>query len=173
MNQDLQIRTLEKDDLEFLHKMNNDSNVMDYWFSEPYISMEQLKDIYEKSQESTKLRQFILANKGERVGFVALYEIEQRHRTAEFAIMIDPIHQGNGYAVPATQLAIDYAFSMLNLHKLYLHSIKVNEKAIHIYQKVGFQVEGELKEQFFVDGKYQDAVMMSIFQRDYWKMESK
>ncbi|WP_164667863.1 GNAT family N-acetyltransferase [Virgibacillus doumboii] len=173
MSQDLHLRTLEKDDLKFLHKLNNDPNVMDYWFSEPYMSMEQLQDLYEKSQENKKVRQFILTNNEERLGLVALYSIEQRHRNAEFAIMIDPEQQGNGYASPATQLAVDYAFLKLNLHKVYLHAITINEKAIHIYKKIGFQVESELKEHFFVNGEYHDAVMMSIFQRDYWKLQSK
>lgn len=170
MTKDIRIRTLEKDDLEFLHKLNNDPNVMDYWFEEPYLSMEKLKEAYEKDQEDTQNREFILMNKEEKLGFVGLYGIAQRHRNAEFAIMIDPTHQGNGYASTATQLAMRYAFSKLNMHKLYLYVDKANEKAIHIYKKVGFQAEGTMKEHFFVNGEYHDAVLMSVFQKDYWNL---
>ncbi|EFR89275.1 spermidine N(1)-acetyltransferase, partial [Listeria marthii FSL S4-120] len=48
---------------------------------------------------------------------------------------------------------------------------KVNEKAIHIYEKVGFIREGELIDEFFVDGTYHDAIRMCIFQQQYQEMD--
>ncbi|MBH0334318.1 spermidine acetyltransferase, partial [Bacillus thuringiensis] len=42
-----------------------------------------------------------------------------------------------------------------------------NEKAIHIYKKVGFSIEGELQDEFFVDGQYHNAIRMCMFQKDY------
>lgn len=165
----IKLRTLEKEDLTFLHKLFNNPNIMMYWFSESYMSMELLKNNYEKNQDNPRNREFLLTNDiEERLGFVGLYAIEQRHRNAEFAIILDPRHQGKGYASKATQLAMDYAFTVLNLHKLYLIVDKANEKAVHIYEKAGFQTEGEMVEHFFIDGDYHDGMMMRIFQRDYW-----
>ncbi|WP_217589415.1 GNAT family N-acetyltransferase [Lentibacillus saliphilus] len=160
MRQELHLRVMEKDDLEFLHQLNNDPNVMDFWFEEPYMSLEKLKDFYEKNLENDRHRQFILTENGEKIGFVGLFSMNQRDRNAEFAIMIDPAQQGKGYAKSATRLALDYAFSRLNLHKVYLIVDKANEKAVHIYEKAGFQVEGELKEHFYVNGTYHDAYSM-------------
>lgn len=101
------------------------------------------------------------------VGLVELVEIDLIHRNAEFQIIIDPQSQGKGYASIATKLAIEYAFTILNLHKIYLLVDKKNDKAIHIYQKTGFQIEGELKEEFFINGSYHDAIRMCMFQRDF------
>ncbi|SFB11396.1 diamine N-acetyltransferase [Lentibacillus halodurans] len=168
MTLNLRLRTLEKDDLSFLHHLFNNPDVMNYWFSEAYMSMEKLKENYDKNHDNPRNREFILTNGNESLGFIGLFEIEQRHRNAEFAIIIDPNHQGNGYASKATKLAVNYAFSVLNLHKLYLVVDKVNEKASHIYEKVGFKAEGEMIEHFFINGEYHDGVMMSLFQRDYW-----
>ncbi|TFJ94167.1 GNAT family N-acetyltransferase [Lentibacillus salicampi] len=171
MANELRLRALEKDDLIFLHKLFNNPDVMNYWFSESYMSMEQLKESYDKDKDNPRNREFILTNDDEPLGFVALYEIEQRHRNAEFAIIIDPAHQGNGYAGTATKLAADYAFSVLNLHKLYLIVAKANKKGRHVYEKVGFRAEGDMVEHFFINGEYHDGVMMHLFQRDYWKMK--
>ncbi|WP_174614415.1 GNAT family N-acetyltransferase [Virgibacillus ihumii] len=167
MEPNLRLRTIEKTDLEFLHKLNNDPDVMKFWFEEPYMSMEKLKEAYEKSQNSTQHRQFILALDNEKIGYVGLFGIESRHRHAEFGIMIDPSYQGNGYAGKSTNLALEYGFNQLNLNKIILYVAKKNEKAVHIYEKAGFQIEGDLKEHFFVDGSYHDAVLMSIFRQDF------
>ncbi|MUV38989.1 Diamine N-acetyltransferase [Lentibacillus sp. JNUCC-1] len=167
MRQEMHLRVMEKDDLEFLHKLNNDPAVMDYWFEEPYMSLEKLKDSYEKNLDSERHRQFILTQNGEKLGFVGLFGMNQRDRNAEFAIMIDPIHQGNGYAKTATQLALEYAFDRLNLHKVYLIVDKENEKAVHIYEKAGFTVEGTMKEHFYVNGRYHDAVSMCVLKQDF------
>src|SRR5699024_926316 len=168
MQNGLHLRVLEKDDLEFLHKLHNDPNVMDFWFSESHLSMEQLKQHFDKGIEDDNLRQFILTENNERLGFVGIVCISPKHRHAEFVIMIDPGHQGNGHATAATRLAIRYAFNTLNLHKLYLIVDKENKKAIHIYEKAGFQVEGEKNEHFFVNGSYHDAISMYILAEDYF-----
>ena len=167
MRDKLHIRPLEKNDLEFIYKMRTNPDVMDYWCEEPYTTMEKLTKSYDDGQESDADRQFILYHSQEKVGFIALYGIDARHRNAEFAIMIDPCQQGKGYATNATRLMVEYAFNQLNLHKLFLYVVKLNEKAIHIYQKVGFQIEGELKNHFFVDGSYRNALLMSLFKEDY------
>ncbi|PDZ42515.1 hypothetical protein CON82_29045 [Bacillus wiedmannii] len=86
-------------------------------------------------------RRFIVEKNTVMIGLVELVEIDYIHRRAEFQIMIDPHYQGNGYARETTCLAMHYAFSVLNLHKLYLVVNTTNEKAIHIYKKVGFSIE--------------------------------
>jgi diamine N-acetyltransferase len=62
---------------------------------------------------------------------------------------------------------MDYAFSVLNIHKLYLHVDKDNARAVRIYERCGFEPEGILKDEFFVNGKYRDAVRMCLFQPAY------
>lgn len=55
------------------------------------------------------------------------------------------------------------------MHKIYLVVDKENEKAVHVYKKVGFIVEGELLDEFFVDGNYHNAIRMCMFQKEYFK----
>jgi diamine N-acetyltransferase len=43
----------------------------------------------------------------------------------------------------------------------------VNEKAIHVYRKLGFQDEGTLREEYFAAGRYRDALRMSILQSEH------
>ncbi|MGM7634510.1 spermidine N1-acetyltransferase [Bacillus sp. Hm123] len=169
MSADVKLRPLEREDLKFVHKLNNNAKIMSYWFEEPYESFVELQDLYDKHIHVQSERRFIVEREGEMLGLVELVEIDYIHRRAEFQIIIHPQHQGRGYSVKATKLAMHYAFAVLNMHKLYLIVDKVNEKAIHVYEKVGFQVEGELRDEFFVAGSYHDAIRMCMFQDEYFK----
>ena len=171
MSGDLKLRPLEREDLKFVHRLNNDAKIMSYWFEEPYEAFVELQELYDKHIHDQSERRFILELDGQMVGLVELMEIDYIHSRAEFQIIIDPKFQGHGYAVSATKLAMKYAFHVLNLHKLYLVVDKVNEKAIHVYEKVGFIREGELIDEFFVDGTYHDAIRMCIFQHQYQEMD--
>lgn len=167
------LRTLEKTDLDFLHRLYNDPKIMDYWFEEPFNSKAALEAGFEKHLNDPSIKSFILKDSDEMVGLIQLFSIDYIHRKAEFAIIIDPLQQGKGYALLATNLSSEYAFLTLNLNKLYLYVDAVNDKAIHIYEKAGFIQEAVLKDEFFVNGKYHDIVYMSCFQKDYLKAKSR
>lgn len=171
MSGDLKLRPLEREDLKFVHRLNNDAKIMSYWFEEPYEAFVELQELYDKHIHDQSERRFILELDGQMVGLVELMEIDYIHRRTEFQIIIDPKFQGHGYAVSATKLAMKYAFHVLNMHKLHLVVDKVNEKAIHVYEKVGFIREGELIDEFFVDGTYHDAIRMCLFQHQYKEMD--
>ncbi|MET3684383.1 diamine N-acetyltransferase [Alkalibacillus flavidus] len=166
MSESLSVQPLQKDDLDFLYQMRVNSDVMDYWFEEPYASKAQMIKSYEANLERDTHRSFILYYGEVRVGFLGLFDIDWRHRHAEFAIMIDPAFQGNGYATCATELMVDYGFYQLNLHKLFLFVAKSNDKAVYIYEKVGFEREGVLKQHFFINGQYCDAIMMAMLREN-------
>ena len=44
-------------------------------------------------------------------------------------------------------MAIDYAFLVLNMNKVYLY-VDIKMKAVHIYKSNNFEIEGTLKEHF-------------------------
>ncbi|MFT6985713.1 MAG: diamine N-acetyltransferase, partial [Psychromonas sp.] len=113
-------------------------------------------------------RRFIGTNKdNESIGLVELIEINYIHRNAEFQIIIAPQFQGKNYARALINKALDYAFTILNLHKVYLLVSQDNSKAIHLYQQSGFIEEGRLVQQFFINGKYCDAIRMYQLQNHY------
>lgn len=163
----VRLRPLERDDLSFVHRLDNNASVMRYWFEEPYEAFVELADLYDKHIHDQSQRRFMIEHQGGNVGLVELVEINHIHRRAEFQIIIDPQHQGQGFASVAARLAMDYAFSVLNLYKLYLIVDTENKKAIHIYSKLGFELEGELKHEFFVNGEYRSVIRMCIFQPQY------
>ncbi|MGD8172729.1 spermidine N1-acetyltransferase [Vibrio sp. TRT 21S02] len=168
MTNNLKVRALERSDLHFIHDLNNNRNVMTYWFEEPYESYGELQELYQKHIHDDAERRFVVeAQDGELIGLVELIEINYIHRSAEFQIIIAPEFQGRGYAEQVINHALDYSFNILNLHKIYLLVALQNEKALHLYQKCGFIEEANLVEEYFINGKYHDVKRMYILQNQY------
>jgi len=169
-SRELSLRPLERTDLRFVHEVNNDAKIMRYWFEEPYETFSELTQLYDEHVHDLRERRFVaIDNKGATVGLVELIELDYIHRRGEFQIIIAPHAQGRGYASIATRLAIDYAFSVLNMRKLYLIVDKSNTAAIHVYEKCGFRHEAELIEEFFGNGRYHNALRMCLFQADFFQ----
>ena len=145
----IKLRPLEREDLRFVHQLDNNASVMRYWFEEPYEAFVELSDLYDKHIHDQSERRFVIEYNGDKAGLVELVEINHIHRRAEFQIIISPEYQGKGLASRAARLAMDYGFSVLNLYKLYLIVDKENEKAVHI------------------NGQYRTTIRMCIFQDQF------
>lgn len=164
------IRPLERSDLRFIHEMNNDYSIMAYWFEEPYESFDELEDLYNKHIHDDTERRFVAEDTTNHViGLVELIEINYIHRSAEFQIIISPKNQGQGYARPLINKALEYSFAILNLHKVYLNVAVNNAKAIYLYEDCGFTEEGRLIEEYFINGKYTDVKRMYILQEEFFE----
>lgn len=163
----LRLRALEREDLPFVHGLTNNWQIMSYWFEEPYEALVELQDLYDRHIHDTRERRFVIEVDGERGGLVELVEIDYIHRKAEFQIIVHPAFQGRGLAARATRAALDYAFGVLNLHKVYLEVDVENDRAVQAYERVGFVIEGRLREEYFAAGRYRDAFRMAILQRDH------
>ena len=162
------LRALERDDLRFVHDLNNNTSIMNYWFEEPYESFVELEDLYLKHIHGQSERRFVAElEDGTRVGLVELIEISVVHRRCEFQIIVAPNFQGQGFGRQITNKALHYAFCVLNLHKVYLVVSTDNPAAIHLYKQLGFKPEGHLISEHFVQGQYQDAYRMYWLQDDY------
>ena len=99
------------------------------------------------------------------LGQIDLMMIDPIARKAEMAIVLSPAHQGKGYAKEAVRLLVNYAFQTMNLHKVHLKCAEKNERAVNLYKNAGFETEGVLRDDLFIDGEYQNAFIMSIIRK--------
>ncbi len=77
----------------------------------------------------------------------------------------------NGYGTDAMRVLVNFIFSEMKLHKISLLTYGFNKRTIRSYEKVGFKVEGVLKENIYREGQYHDELIMSIFKEE-WKNTS-
>lgn len=102
------------------------------------------------------------------IGSIGLRNIDWLSRKAEIGIMIGEKSQWNkGYGSEAMQLMLQHSFETLNLHRIYLKVFANNPRAIRSYEKVGFVLEGRLREAHFTQGTYIDDLIMSILRPEW------
>ena len=80
---------------------------------------------------------------------------------AEFGITVHDDYHDKGLGTQLTQHMIDIAREK-GLKKVYLDVFTDNEKAIHVYKKCGFKIEGLLEKEHYKDGEYGEDYLMAI-----------
>jgi ribosomal-protein-alanine N-acetyltransferase len=169
---DILLRRPEPKDIGYLYQYRNDWNVIKHLggFSKGY-SVKDLDEWIDKHRAKEDEIIWIIAERqsDKCLGHAGLYNIDHRVRKAEFAIMIgDKTKWGGGIGTLVTRSVIEYGFRQLNLHRMYLTVLKANERAIKLYEKLGFKHEGVFRDDQFRDGEYIDVVSMAILEQE-WK----
>lgn len=96
------------------------------------------------------------------VGFRAPTGLESNSHVYELSIAIHPSYQRNGIGRRLLQAVKEMA-EIEGKTKLRLSVLSCNPGAIAFYKTCGFQEEGRLVQEFFVDGRYVDDILMSYF----------
>lgn len=101
------------------------------------------------------------------IGICALMNADMINRNAECSIVIgEPAYWGKGYGTVIMKQLISWAFNDLGLHKVYLHVFSFNTRAIALYEKLGFQLEGRHAQEVFINGAFTDILRYGLFRRN-------
>ncbi|MFB6158209.1 MAG: GNAT family N-acetyltransferase [Candidatus Nanohalobium sp.] len=85
---------------------------------------------------------------------------------AEIGIWIHPDYHGNGFGTEASELLVKYAFDHRNYHKIVARAIESNTGSQKIWEKLGFQKEGEQREEMYRDGKHRDVYYYGLIEHE-------
>lgn len=88
----------------------------------------------------------------------------------KFSLAFSAEHQNKGYGREALNWAIDYGFRWAHLHRLAIGCFSYNERAAHLYESLGFKLEGRMRECFFADGHWFDLIEFSMLESDWKKL---
>ena len=69
--------------------------------------------------------------------------------------------QDKGVGTRLLQAALDLADNWLNLKRVELQVFTDNDRAVHLYEKFGFIIEGTHKADTFREGEYVDTYSMA------------
>lgn len=126
-------------------------------------TVKDLQDFIRRMNRGEKHRLFgiLLNGTGEHIGNITLDNIDMSNRKAEVGIFLWRNH-GKGYATEAINLLVNYAFSDLNLNKLYAGAAVQNYASVALFKKCGFEEEGILKMDYLKDDHYYDVIRFRL-----------
>jgi diamine N-acetyltransferase len=162
------LRAIERDDLPDYVQWLNDPNVLYFFGRNLPLSLAEEEDWYEKMLQDSSVRNFAVEFEGRHVGGAGLGRIDGRNACAEVGLFIglpELWDQGLGYDVLHTLLR--FGFEQMNLNRIYLRVFADNERAVHLYEKLGFQHEGCWRQAEFRHGRYHNLLWMSVL-REEW-----
>lgn len=95
------------------------------------------------------------------------------HRLAVLAIAIATEYQGHGYGPEAIRWAVDWAFERANIHSVSLACVEYNERAKHLYEKLGFVFEGRMRKCHFHEREWWDLLLFSMLEGEWEALKKK
>jgi ribosomal-protein-alanine N-acetyltransferase len=79
---------------------------------------------------------------------------------------IDHRFEGRGMMLEALEVAIQFVFERLRLHRISANYMPSNQRSAALLRKLGFAVEGFARDYLYVDGAWRDHVLTSRINPD-------
>ena len=165
------LRALERCDVERMQKWINDPQIGEFLvFHFPYSLDQEMAwfDNKQKPNDRGVVLGIVDRETDRHIGNVGLHGIDWVNSVAEIGIMIgEKEYWSRGLGTDAIETMLRYAFSDLNLEKVFLRVYGFNKRAIRSYEKCGFVVEATLRDDVFKKGSYHDTIVMGILREEF------
>jgi RimJ/RimL family protein N-acetyltransferase len=167
------LRPFELDDAKYLQEIRQDFTGLKSFAGSPFPSnieseREWISRMYPYGDRKAIFLAVTDIKSGEFCGYCIARSIHYLNRNAEVGIILHKNARGKGLFKDISYTFYNYLFSEINLHKVYSFVIQSNEIALETDKKIGFVVEGSVKEQIYQDGLYKDVFFVSLYKPDFY-----
>ena len=93
--------------------------------------------------------------------------IHRDHDCAEVGFLFAPESQGKGYGTESLRAVCDYAFGSGGIRRLTATVTAGNIASRRTLEKLGFRLEGELRESYFLAGQWHNDWLFGLLSHEY------
>jgi RimJ/RimL family protein N-acetyltransferase len=167
------LTAVEKEDLVQLKYWRNNENYRKYFREYRELNSEMQMNWFEKyvlNDKSTIMFSIRRREDDVLLGCCGLCYINWIYRYADLSLYIgaEDLYIDNvGYAEESCKLIFEYAFNKLNLNKVWTEIYEFDYKKNNLYKKIGLNLDGVLRENYFYDGRWIDSFIYSILRKDF------
>lgn len=163
---EINLRTVEDEDVEFIRDTFNLPEVRKFLSHRGPQNLEQERGFFEEVISGDEETNLAICRDKEMIGLISLTE-QKEEGVKEIGLWLHPDHHGNGYGTEASELMISYAFNELRVHKIIAKAMESNTGSQRIWEKLGFQKEGELRENTYRNGSYEDVYIYGVIKNEW------
>jgi RimJ/RimL family protein N-acetyltransferase len=166
------LRPVDESDVDNILSWVNDQTVVGnlaVFAGKPLTRVDELAWV-RRMRTSTDDRVFTVtaSDDGRYLGQVGLHQIFWRSKLGRAAAVISRKDEmGKGFGSAAIARLLDTAFDELGLHKVWLMVFAHNSRSLRTWERVGFQREGLLRDEYFHDGAWHDMVRLGMLSNEW------
>lgn len=102
------------------------------------------------------------------IGGIGMHDWDHFLKKAQLGYWIRKEYEGKGIVNHALTRFIDFLFEKPGLNKIEIHFMPANKRSAGVAEKLGFQVEGVIRQSYFFNGKLEDLVITGLLKSE-WK----
>jgi putative acetyltransferase len=161
----LAIRPVRPDDVEALYEIRHQPLVIRYTSATPFERIGATRQFIEGLGPNDQL--LVGEIDGRVVGMAGIHgrSGKQRH-SASIGMAVHDAFTGRGLGRALLGSLLEIADQYLGLRRVDLEVLADNERALRLYEKVGFEREGVQRQAFFRDGQLIDLILMARLRPD-------
>ena len=168
----LSLRAISAEDVDDFYAVYSNPEVMRYWSTPPLANRDAagklINEIHEGFERHELLKWGIALRADDKlIGSVTLFHLDFTHRRAEIGYALGRAHWRQGYMQETLKAVLNYAFDVLNLHRIEADVDPRNDASVRTLERLGFQREGYLRERWQVNGEIQDAFFYGLLRPDW------
>ncbi|MFA5207179.1 MAG: GNAT family protein [Candidatus Paceibacterota bacterium] len=158
----IEINEIKFDDLSFLNEVRNEC-CEEYLHDSDKYTLKQTIDWFNKTKPMFWMIKFL----GENVGYFRTSNYSIKNKNIYIGADLHKDYRGMGIAYASYCIFIPILFNKLNLHKISLEVLETNIRAISLYKKIGFIIEGIKREEVQKNGVWVNSIIMSILREEF------
>jgi RimJ/RimL family protein N-acetyltransferase len=161
---------LRRDLIPTYHRWHNDGATLRTYVLPLPTTLEQEEALYAELTGASDKAFFTVYERlsWRAVGMTYLTDIDHRHRSAEFGVLIGAATcRGQGYGTETARLMLDFAFTALGLHSVMLTVYAFNLAGRRAYEKAGFREVGRRRQSHWMAGQYWDEIIMDCLATEF------
>jgi diamine N-acetyltransferase len=165
--ENIYLRALEPEDLEFAYAVENDETIWEISNTQTpyskYLIKEYLEHAHKDIYEVKQLRLAISNYEHQPIGLIDLFDFDFKNSRAGVGVLLkEPQDRAKGFGKEALQLLINYSFTHLGLHQLYCNISEENDASIKLFSNLGFNNIGLKKDWNLVNGIYKNEYIFQL-----------
>ena len=172
LDNDIKLRAWTEDDIEAALDivLRNREHLQQFmhWMTPDYSAEHARKFLTESiaARKDRKSLGLAIVHASVLIGSIGFVEFDWKGRKTEIGYWIDKNVEGRGIVTRATRLLIDYAFNELKMNRIEIQCSAENIRSAAIPERLGFKLEGYLRQSEFRNGKLHDFKIYGLLADD-------
>ncbi len=169
----LLLRQIQPNDAEALFPIFSDAEAMQFYGHAPHQFLADTYELINQIQTRYTQRSAIrwgitLSGEDKLIGSCGFHRFDESFHRAETGYELQRAFWGKGIMTEAMSAILSYGFTELGLHRVEAVIDIVNERSKALLLKLGFTYEGNLRERYYFQGRFEDEHFFGLL-RDEWQ----